>query len=616
MGHNLKPFVILCLFLAGTPLFGDILVFTFDDYNNNGLKDPDESLVSGLQVFGVDTYGNEIPFLDDGNGSFTLPSAVIRSRIRIHVLGYDDQLFAGKNRATSIFFALDGDSFNVPVLRDRPLDPNTTQILIPCYEKGASALKKDSPAFVRFPFAARGIAAMFGGDGPNPIRDATISQLGSTWGVTYQRSHQRAFAAALLKRHVGLGPEGMGAVYTLDYHTNPPTIGHFNLQDVTPATGPTIDLGSVRREIVDREIDETMPYALSTIEDRTRRASYDIDAFDKVGMTGFGDIEMAEDGRTLWMVNVQQRSLISMDVGDDTIEVRPPIIHNYPISELPGLPNLFFRYRNCINAGGNSNANGAEAFTDSNHVSWDKNKYSIAGLSGFTQAPISNTLNNAGNTSSAELYQSFRRGDFSYDIPVPIEEEYTVYLHFAEPEQFVVGDRLFDIYQGDQLVVENFDIVKHAGDARKATVLQLRLSAVEGEINLSFKSKFGAKRKEALLAGIEIIGQKVSESGVLRPWAIEFHEGRGYLGVISDASFSQSREHLFAYVLSFDPSDVLAGFREELAFPLNYPRERASNAQLKTPQTLRSAAWMPWVASWEETMIPTQGEALNVQNGL
>ncbi|MCB0685815.1 MAG: hypothetical protein KDC53_04800, partial [Saprospiraceae bacterium] len=50
--------------------------------------------------------------------------------------------------------------------------------------------------------------------------------------------------------------------------------------------------------------------------------------------------------------------------------------------------------------------------------------------------------------------------------------------------------------------------------------------------------------------------------------------------------------------------------------PLNNPRERASNAQLKTPQTLRSAAWMPWVASWEETMIPTQGEALNVQNGL
>lgn len=616
MGHNSKLSVVLSLSLLGTPVWGDIRVFTFDDTNNNGIRDTGESLITGLTVVGVDESGNNLTFLDDAAGTFVLPTGVFDGRVRVEVSGYHDQLFAGKNKPTTIFFATDGQSFEVPVLRERPLDPNSTNVLIPCYEKGASLLKKDSPAFVRFPFAARGIAQMFGGDGPNPIADASISQLGSTWGVAYQRSYQRAFAASLLKRHVGLGPQGLGAIYTLDYRSDKPVIGSFNLQDLLPAVGPVIDLGTVRREIVDIEIDETMPYALSTIEDRTRRASYDIDAFDKVGMTGYGDIEMGEDGRTLWIVNTHQRSLIKMDVGEDTLRSNELYLENYLIDDLPGLPNLFFRFRKCINAGGNSNVNGAEAFTDPNHVAWDKNKYSQGGQVGFSQAAFSNTLNNIDKTSSADLYSTFRKGDFSYDIPVPVDETYNLSLHFAEPEDLIEGDRLFDIYLGDQLLMENFDVVKHAGGARKATVLNLQVPSSDKSVKLSFVSKFGAKRKEAILAGLELIGRSISESGVLRPWAIEFHQGKGYLGLISDASYSQSREHLFAYVLSFDPENVAGGFQEELAFPLNYPRERASNAQLKTPQPLRSAAWMPWVYSWDQTMIPTKGEPLSVQNGL
>ncbi|MBK8504716.1 MAG: hypothetical protein IPL46_22410 [Saprospiraceae bacterium] len=607
---------IIALVILLPSLHADIIVLTFEDLNNNGIKDSGESLVTGLQVSAYDDHGNELPFLDDAMGTYILPGTVIRSRLRVVVTGYNARLLAGKNSATSVFFAEDGETIEVPVLGKPALDPNKTNILIPCYEKGSSLLKKDSPAFDRFPFAARGVAKMFGGSGPDPIVDASISDLGSTWGVTYQSSYKRAFTASILKRHVGLGPAGIGAVYTLDYTSAKPVIGSIDLQGIMPSLGPQIDLGSVRREVVDAEIDETMPYALSTIEDRTRRASYDLDAFDKVGQVGYGDIEMAEDGRTLWMVNLNQRSLMTMDVGEKHLDVRQSLIKNVPIEDFPGLPNLLFRFRNCINAGGNSNNNGAEAFTDPNAVSWDKNKYSFGGQAGYSEIPVTNVLNSADQTSSSDLYQTFKKGDFTYNIPVPKDESYEVLLHFAEPEDLVVGDRLFDIMHGDQMLVENFDIVEFAGSSRKAAVLQLNVTSQNQMIELKFVSKFSGKRKEALLAGLEIIGQTISESGILRPWGLTFHEGRGFLGVISDASYSQSREHLFGYVLSFDPENIGQGFTEELAFPLNYPRERASNAHLKNPQPLRSGAWMPWASTWETTMIPTIGEALNVQGGL
>jgi len=610
--------VLLGLFLFSTNTQADVEIFTFEDRNNNGLRENNEPLIHGLEVTAFDQFGQELSFLDDGAGHHTLPGILIQSRLRVVVRGYDgDQLRQGKHRATTVFFVVDGDEVEVPVVKEEALDPNATNILIPCYEKGAALGSNDSPAFVRFPFASQGVAAQFGGDGPDPKKDATIGEIGSTWGVTYQRSFQRAYASAILKRHVGLGPKGEGAIYVMDYSSSEiPAVHAIDLQGITPAIGPTIDLGTVRREIVDVPIDESMPYALSTVEDLVRRASYDVDAFDNVGKMSFGDIEMGEDGRTLWMVNLNQRSLIAMDVGDADVAVSSENLQHFPMDDLSGLPNLNFRFRRCVNAGGNSNINGAEAFTDPEKVAWDKNKYSLGGLAGYSNFAVANTMNDLESTSSPELYQTYKKGDFSYQIPVPEDEIFQVFLHFAEPENLVEGDRLFDIMSDDQLLVENFDIVKFAGAARTAAVLELAVASKDKNLNIRFVSKFGAKRKEALLAGYEVVGKKISQSGVLRPWGLAFHKGKGYLGVVSDASISQSRDHLFAYLLSFDPHNVAAGFHEELAFPLGYPRERASNANLKTPQPLRSAAWEPWVHSWNETMIPTKGEPLNVNNGL
>ncbi|MDH3651400.1 MAG: malectin domain-containing carbohydrate-binding protein, partial [Saprospiraceae bacterium] len=606
-------------------LHADIIVTTYHDQNNNGIQDDGEPLITGLTVEGFDEFGNPFPFLDDGNGTFILPALIPFDRLRIHVTGYNDQLLQGVAGPTSVFFASDGDQIAVPISTGPASDPLNSRILVPCYDGGPAEIFTNSPGFVSFPYEAKGVAEQYGGSGPNPQMDATIAQIGSTWGVAYQPVMERAFASTLVKRHTGLGPEGPGGIYIIDYSNGAAQVSSFNLHGITPSVGPAIDLGTVgmgstfdlQRETVDVEIDETKPYALSTVLDGTRRASYDLDAFEAVGKMSYGDIDLSEDKRTLWMVNLKQRSLMSLDVSSEEIAVTGANLKNYEIDNLPGLPNLNFLFRQCINTGGNNNSGGSEAFTDPNKVAWDKNKFSLGGTGQFLNIPVANTMNQSALTSVAELYQTFRKGDFSYNIPIPTEEKYDVTLHFVEPNSYGEGARLFDIIVEDSMVEAEFDIVAQAGGSRIATTVTFSIQGSGGTLDFDFVSKQGTSIKEAIVSGIEISGESVMKSGIIQPWGLSFKKGKGYLGVVTDASISQSREHLIACVLSFDPNNVEAGFTEEVAFALNYIRERASNAHRKNPpQALRMASWQAWADDWEQTGIPTQGEQLNIQNAV
>ncbi len=594
----------------------NITVKTFLDANSNGSIDPGETLINGLSVIGYDELGTAYPFMDDGNGTFILD--LVPSRLRIQVSGYNGQsIREGVSGPTSVFFASDGDLINVPVLTFEAIDLEEMEIVIPCYEKGAASTLTTRPGIVSFPYQIDGIAQQYGGSAPDPTLDASIAEVGSTWGIAYQMQNERIFASTIVKRHVDLGPHGPGAIYTLDYSQPDPDLDHFDLQGYAPSAGPTLDFGAIMREVVDGVIDETTPYALSTIESQFDRASYDIDAFDKVGKMSYGDIDVTEDGRQLWMVNLYQRSLVQMDISGPQVQVTRDALKNHVIDDIPGLPDMRLRFVKCINAGGIYNKTGAEAFTDPNGIAWDKNRHSTGGTGDIKKFAVVNTMNSAEGTTEQDLYRTWRKGSaFSYNIPVPLEETYTVTLHFAEPNNYVAGDRKFDVVAEGQTIYTDFDVVAQAGASHKAMTVTFQIPVTGPTLDLDFLSKFGNKVKEAILQGIIVEGHTPVQSGILRPWGLNFHNGKGYLGLISDGSITQTRDHLFGYIMSFNPNNIQAGFTEELSFPLNYPRERASNPQLDNgPQALRTSVWMPWADTWEKTDIPLDDE-LSVQSGL
>lgn len=617
INSRMRMYLFLVPILLGfNPLArGEIIVKTFHDENNNGSFDAQELLISGLTVSGVDINGNKYGFNDDGLGTFRL--MLVPSRIRVEVTGYSPMLRQGVSGPTSVFFANDGDVIFVPVLKEQESNSSNTMILVPCFEKGTASDKVSSPALVSFPYEVDGVAQEYGGTAPNPRMDATIAQLGSTWGMAYQSKHKRAFVSTVLKRHVDLGPEGSGGIYIADYGDNPekPVITSINLEGFHPAKGPVIQLGAINRTRIDGEITD-QPYALTSIEDLSKRASYDVDAFKKVGQFAYGDIDLTEDEKALWMVNTYQRSLIRLDVNKKDFEVTASALEHYKIEDLANIPSTDLRFVRCINTGGNSNLHGAEAFTDRNGTAWDRNKYSIDGKPDYKRFEVANTMNETEGTSESDVYHTWRKGrNFSYEIPIPKEENYTIILHFAEPNNYLPGDRIFDVVAEGVTILDNFDIAASAGANHKAMTISFTVPATGSTLRLDFKGEFGNKVREAIVNGIEIQGESMMKSGILRPWGLDFHNGKGYLGLVNDAIYSQSREHLIGYVVTFDPNNLEAGVEEVVNFKLDYPRERASNADAIEPQALRTAAWMPWVDEWEEMNIPLD-DPLSFTGGL
>lgn len=87
-----------------------------------------------------------------------------------------------------------------------------------------------------------------------------------------------------------------------------------------------------------------------------------------------------------------------------------------------------------------------------------------------------------------------------FDKAQPTERNYTVRLFFVEPDEIATGERVFDIaIQGSQ-VISNFDVVKEAGDVKRAVVKEFRNVRAAGNIEVSF----AAKNRRPVLCGIEV----------------------------------------------------------------------------------------------------------------
>lgn len=605
--------MLLFVFGTGVLLHGqnatepNTTIFIYSDLNNNGTKEIDEPYLPGFSVTATGFDGQPIAFSEDQDGVF---QGHVPRRARVVVDGYSSEHQEGNaemGASASVFFAEPGTSdmvnYYVAISSGPNIDVDNQSIILPCYE-GGPAEGRDGPALIEYGFMHDGVIEKLGGDAPNPNMLASIQEVGATWGLGMQQQAQKVYTSALVKRHVGLGPMGIGGLYQYDLANG--SLASFDLQGLPTVNGGALNFGSIQRNVVPGDIqhDGSDNFAL-TMKDMV--ATYDIDVFDKVGKAGIGDIDVSEDGNTLWVVNLYDRSLVAIDVSSGEPDFNS--IRSYPIMDQSGLPDLSFPFIQNLNAGGQG-IGGAEAFTDLNKVAWERNKYSDGGEAGSVENVITNTMNSTEGTTEPILYRSFRQGSaFSYRIPVFYDGSYTVRLHFAEIDaQFGPGpnQRLFNVDAEGVNKLSNFDIFSEAGDLYKAHVEEFEVVVNDGVLDLSFNGQLvGNELSEALIAGIQVIGNPQNKvlSGELRPWGIAFHEGRGYLGLVSDGSITKLKDHLFGYVVSFDPENIAGGFNIELEFPLSYPRERSSYADSHKARPLRTSVWEAWVDTWEETGI-------------
>jgi acetyltransferase-like isoleucine patch superfamily enzyme len=146
---------------------------------------------------------------------------------------------------------------------------------------------------------------------------ATKADTGVVYGIAYDRAHHRIFSAAYAKRGSQYGPGGPGAIYLTDlagtddnggdpaaYPLSGTTALYTTVQDAAPAEDLDAPYG--------HELDVNQDYAF----------------FDKVGKESLGDIDITNDGKYLFGVNMYSKTVFVYDISAGGAAGAPAV---YPI---------------------------------------------------------------------------------------------------------------------------------------------------------------------------------------------------------------------------------------------------------------------------------------------
>jgi len=333
------PFVLLAQ-ISGT---------VYRDYNGNGsrqsLAPMIEPGVSGIIVNAYDG-GNSLvsSTTSAGDGTYSMPFTV---PVRIEfVIPAGSQCvhpamdFSGVGSDGNNIRMVTGSTANLNYGVQHPDDyvaSTNPDIFIPLYVDGnplGGGTAGTSSGFKSYTYTTTGT-------GTSP-RNLNLSNIGSVYGVAYSKQAKRIFASAFLKRHVGLGPMGSGGIYLLE-----PTVSSFNVTQFydmdanghrtragagAPAygTGTSFNLvGSPATSATylgSNDVLTGKPEGLGVIGDNgpTGRGlsaaagtdANDPGAFDQVCKVGLGDIEISEDGKFLFVMNLYSRKLFRLELND------------------------------------------------------------------------------------------------------------------------------------------------------------------------------------------------------------------------------------------------------------------------------------------------------------
>ncbi len=288
----------------------------YRDYNNNGVQDLSEIGVKGIPVFLFDDSKQLIATTNTQlNGIWAIPNLTSGLKVRVEFQIpnglYDSNV--GTDCHTRTQRAIVGDcKVNLGLFDLQSVLEENPWIVTATFSKGTprnpASNSVNNPAIVANQFNTSG-----GGprDGPNgSYYLAGAAEIGTIWGLAYQKETRKLFSAAFLKRNAHLGPEGLGAIYVTDLDSflpNPPatpgyryfgkTKLYLNLDSFGIQTG---DETTFKRDI-----------GLNTTD-----ASHDSAVFDHIGKWGLADIDLNDRGDTLFAINMYNRSLLIIQIGN------------------------------------------------------------------------------------------------------------------------------------------------------------------------------------------------------------------------------------------------------------------------------------------------------------
>ena len=291
--------------------------YNFDGTQTTGAFGVDEPGIAGITVTAYCELDNDadpatpgtdatvVADVTDTTGAYTL---VVKENYdcRTEVSGWPSHLKpapsgAGNGTTTQRITVPDGGAINQPVGFINPAeyfgaDPYVVANT-PIFGDYTNATYNGTESVVGINWSAGGSS----GNGTNAnhydtnqvITNATHAETGATYGAAWDRESQTFFSAAFMKNNAGFGPSGPGAIYATG---------------INPTTGATAAATSSWLDVY------TLPGVNTCTDPHTAGnltgtyfgtvPAFDETTFQAVGDCSLADIEISEDGTTMYVVNM------------------------------------------------------------------------------------------------------------------------------------------------------------------------------------------------------------------------------------------------------------------------------------------------------------------------
>ncbi|MFY7900063.1 MAG: SdrD B-like domain-containing protein [Chitinophagaceae bacterium] len=298
------------LAITSTNVSAQVSGNVFRDFNANGSKEASSSYnepgVSGITVTAYDAAGTILATTTtDASGNFSFSSGQVSSgtKARIEFTAWksaDYPAALGLQNASSVqFVTAPSTAANFAINYPGDYFSNSNpKVIIPGYSNGNNRVSGSSAASSDAVYAYN-----YDLSGSVDIL-ANLGQIGSVWATAYHRKADKMFYAAFVKRHVALGSLGTAGIYvtnnakSANNTTNTTTFVNLN------AVNSAFDAGTVTRNFNPGNGDKS-------------QANYDEEAFDAVGKKGIGGMSISDDGKYLYLVNLNDRRLWRVEVGEN-----------------------------------------------------------------------------------------------------------------------------------------------------------------------------------------------------------------------------------------------------------------------------------------------------------
>ncbi len=298
----------------------------FADLDGSGNLTANEPGQEGVTITAFDENNQSAAQTSSAaDGSYTLSVPPGQYRLHFSDLGNAFAGPSGAGSSTEVTF-VNGPASNVNFGLMRPdqfCEANPT-IVIPCYVNGDPLDTEGISLQNQTAVADVLVSTSFNATGqtPAPGHIAVGEELGAIWGLAYQPQSQSLFSAAVIKRHTGLAALGTGGIYITDMSSS------------GPSSDPFVDLNTLG-------INTGADPHQGLTGDKTD-ASTDSETFGAVAKIGLGDMDISTDGNTLYVVNLLQKEIVALSIGNPPTTPSLSGVDTYAIPN-PGCSNGDYR---------------------------------------------------------------------------------------------------------------------------------------------------------------------------------------------------------------------------------------------------------------------------------